>query len=107
MSDVLPGLIPAIGQYYFDMKWVEEVRLGGTLESCGWVKALQSTPRSSHSLVQVDSSLQRDPLGLYRLVPASVPQGGAKAKGLSVPGYRPELTIADMIMRHGQQVGVH
>ena len=36
---------------------------------------------------------------MYRLLPATVSQG---PKGARVCGYRPDLSLADLVMRHGQ-----
>jgi hypothetical protein len=47
VMEALPGMMPAIGQYYFSMRWVREVE-----------KALEAAP-----------------LALYKMVPAPVPAG--------------------------------
>eukprot|EP00955_Chlamydomonas_euryale_P020412 216503-Chlamydomonas_euryale.AAC.1 len=51
VMETLPGMMPAIGQYYFSMRWVSEV----------------------------DRALAKNPLALYRMEPAALPSGGAAA----------------------------
>ncbi|GAX80288.1 hypothetical protein CEUSTIGMA_g7726.t1 [Chlamydomonas eustigma] len=65
VMDNIPGMVPAIGQYFFSMRWMKEV----------------------------DSSLKRNAMRLYRLVPSTTLSRGVKSSG-----YRPDRTITDFIL---------